>query len=406
MKQVGRLLNLRMTAVVAPLIASFAVVAHPASAAPPGSVNPAPSTRPTQMSEPSATPTQAAGAQSTPKATDTAPAQGKSTTDAPGAQGTPAQAAQHKSAGEAKFKAGDFAAALVEFQAADAIEPTARLARYIAICHDNLNQYQDAVAAYERFLAAVPPNMASQESPIRNRVAMIRSTPATIQFESSPTGARIVVDGAQPGLIAPASAKVAGGKHTVDALLEGYPTQTRTIDVGFATNNSMRVDFPAPAAAATVPAAATAQAQAAGSAAPGAAAGATAATAPADAKSCDTCQHAPNPAWWTGGIAVASAGVGTAFGVLALQERARFRSGPTEARANAAETYALVADIAFGTAIVFGVTSAVLWYRTARGETIEGDCPDKKAPAPLAKRLMVAPLVTAHGGGGSVGLQF
>src|SRR6476660_8557378 len=59
--------------------------------------------------------------------------------------------------GEKKFKAGDYAGALVDFQAADSIKQTPHAARYIGLCQDNLGHYQDAVAAYERFLANVPP---------------------------------------------------------------------------------------------------------------------------------------------------------------------------------------------------------------------------------------------------------
>src|SRR5262245_1751536 len=75
--------------------------------------------------------------------------------------------------GEEKFKKNDYEAALTDFQAADAIKATPHAARYIGLCHDNLKHYKEAVAAYERFLADVPPKLKEQGDEIRKRVEAI-----------------------------------------------------------------------------------------------------------------------------------------------------------------------------------------------------------------------------------------
>ncbi|MDP9002561.1 MAG: PEGA domain-containing protein, partial [Myxococcota bacterium] len=67
------------------------------------------------------------------------------------------------------------------------------------------------------------------------------------------------------------------------------------------------------------------------------------------------------PAFVTGGLAVAAAGVGTVFGVLALNDKRDFDANPTTTTADNGDTHALIADMAFGVALTFGVTSAVLF---------------------------------------------
>ena len=54
-------------------------------------------------------------------------------------------------------------------------------------------------------------------------------------------------------------------------------------------------------------------------------------------------------------------GIGTAFGVMALNDKSNFNTTPTTATADNGENHALIADMAFGVALTLGVTSAVLF---------------------------------------------
>ena len=72
------------------------------------------------------------------------------------------------------------------------------------------------------------------------------------------------------------------------------------------------------------------------------------------------------PAFITGGLAVIAAGVGTVFGVLALNDKSNFDKNPTTSTADNGDTHALIADMAFGVALTFGVTSAVLFLTGRR----------------------------------------
>jgi hypothetical protein len=95
------------------------------------------------------------------------------------------------------------------------------------------------------------------------------------------------------------------------------------------------------------------------------------------------------------GVAVAGAAVGTAFGVLALQDKSNFNARPTTATANKEQRDALISDVSFATALVTGVVGVVLLATNL------------KAPAPeAAARGFFTPYAGPTGGGAVGGLRF
>jgi hypothetical protein len=80
-------------------------------------------------------------------------------------------ARQHFRAGETKFRAGNYRAALVEFTAADALSPSAVVVHNIAVCQDHLGHVEAAVQSYREYLRRRPdaPNRATVEA----RVAVL-----------------------------------------------------------------------------------------------------------------------------------------------------------------------------------------------------------------------------------------
>jgi hypothetical protein len=109
----------------------------------------------------------------------------------------------------------------------------------------------------------------------------------------------------------------------------------------------------------------------------------------------------------TGGLAVAAAGVGTVFGVLALNDKKDFDKNPTTHTADNGDTHALIADMAFGVALTFGVTSAVLFL------TKDEQPSPPAATAKAAKRnnnegvhLTPMPWVGPRSGGAGFALRF
>src|SRR4051794_34331628 len=63
--------------------------------------------------------------------------------------------------GEKQFKAADYAGALATFSA-DGTPADPRILRYVALCEDRLGNYEKAVRAYERFVAAAPASMRTE----------------------------------------------------------------------------------------------------------------------------------------------------------------------------------------------------------------------------------------------------
>jgi hypothetical protein len=100
-----------------------------------------------------------------------------------------------------------------------------------------------------------------------------------------------------------------------------------------------------------------------------------------------------------GGLAIVAAGIGTAFGVIALNDKNDFDKNPTFDKGNQANDFAVYCDTALGAAAVLGVTSIILFA------TDHDDAPvtssSKNAPT-----FSAAPMMTPHGGGASALLRF
>jgi tetratricopeptide (TPR) repeat protein len=77
-------------------------------------------------------------------------------------------ARQHWRAGEAKFRAGDYRAAMLELAAADALAPSSILSYDIAVCHERLGENDEAAARYREYLTRRPdaPNRRAVEERI------------------------------------------------------------------------------------------------------------------------------------------------------------------------------------------------------------------------------------------------
>ncbi|HSQ66693.1 MAG TPA: PEGA domain-containing protein [Polyangiaceae bacterium] len=318
------------------------------------------------------------------------------TTAAPAAAAAPnlAEAKKHYGEGEKKYKAGDFAGALPEFQAADAVKSTPQSQRYIGLCQDNLGHYADAVAAYEKFLAAVPAKMKKEGDEIAKRVEQIKAMPAHLHVESTPTGASIVIDGKPMGTT-PADVDVAAGKHILHIELPGYLPNDRDLDLAYAAKQDIKAELQAKPAEAAAPVA-------------------TAPTPVMPPKAVEPVKpegpkegRSKLPAFITGGLAIVAVGIGTGFGIAALDKKSQFDKTPTADLADTGENFALVADMAFGVAITLGVTSVVLFL------TNDEDAAPKSASAPArttAKkhpvRIIPTPFITPNGGGAGALLRF
>jgi hypothetical protein len=93
------------------------------------------------------------------------------------------------------------------------------------------------------------------------------------------------------------------------------------------------------------------------------------------------------------GLAVAGVGLGTLYGVLALNAKSSFDQHPTQSTGDFGNEAAMISDASFGFAVVMAITSTALFLR-------------KPAPAPPSVSFTLTPAVTAHGGGAGAVLRF
>ncbi|HSY23336.1 MAG TPA: PEGA domain-containing protein, partial [Polyangiaceae bacterium] len=262
-----------------------------------------------------------------------------------------------------------------------------------------IGHYAVAVDWYDKFLAHVPDKMGSAADDLKKREAEIKAMPGRVHVESTPPGASVAVDDKPANGVTPMDLELPAGAHKVTLTAQGHLAQDKPLDVSFASTQTVAVELaaepppappPPPVAVVTPP--------------------------PAPAPAPPPPPASPLPAYITGGIAIAAVAVGTGFGIAALNDKSDFFKNPTSSTADNGDTHALIADMSFGIAITFGVTSAVLFLtkdEAAAGSTSSASSATKTAsrsPAkPKTKHLpafVPAPMVGPHLGGASFTWRF
>jgi hypothetical protein len=312
-----------------------------------------------------------------------------------------AAAKKHYGEGDKKFKAGDFAGALVEFKAANDVKSTPQAERYIGMCEDSLGHFPAAIEWYDKFLAHVPDKLKDQGDEIKKRSDQIKALPGKVHIESTPPGAAVSIDDKAQASPAPLDVELPPGFHKLKLTAPGKLSSSKAIEVTFASTQTVSATMdpePPPPPPPPAPVAAT----------PPPAAAAPPPPPPPEPRS-------KVPAYITGGLAIVAAGVGTAFGVIALGDKSDFDKHPTSSTADNGDTHALIADMAFGVAITFGVTSAVLFLTndeppaaTAKHHSTQERVADREVDAPKRSALKITPtpMIGPHSGGAGVVVQF
>lgn len=227
----------------------------------------------------------------------------------------------------------------------------------------------------------------------------IKAMPGKVHVETTPPGATVTVDPAanadakpnpQP---TPLDLELPPGKHTLRIAAEGFEASDKDVDVVYGSKQDLKVELvkkeapppPPPPPVAEVPKP---------SAPPP--------PPPPEPRS-------KVPAYVTGAVAIVAAGVGTGFGIKALSQSSDFDKNPTAKKADDGENNALVADMMFGVAITFGVTSAVLFLSSDAPANAKATSPTKTAARPAPKKgptIIPAPYVTPTGGGAGALVRF
>ena len=298
-------------------------------------------------------------------------------------------ARKHYGAGKDKLDAKDYAGALVEFQAANALIPSPQAQEKIANCYDGMNDVSNAIKAYESFIeqAKDKPKLAGDVENAKKRIEALKNAPIPVKVVSDPASAQVEVDGEAQMGVTPLEIKLTPGVHKVKVTAPGFEAIEKEVEVK-AGQDVQNLSFSLPQSAdAVAPPPPPVTPPPAQQPPPGADQGAE--------------PRSNLPAYITLGVAGASAIVGTIFGVKALSDKGAFDDDPTTDKADDAERNALVSDMAFGVAVTLGVTGTVLLLSNDAGDA------EQAAKDARNKRTMqLTPYVGPSGGGAAATWRF
>lgn len=144
---------------------------------------------------------------------------------------------QHLASAQQAYDEGDFEKALRAYQEAYAIYQDVDILYQIALCQERLGQYNEAIEAYETYLARVPndPERARIEGVIRSLEARKPQPNALLNFRISPAQATLFIDEAQR--LEPVDeeghlqVEIPAGTHEIVLSSPGYVSQRYTVEV-------------------------------------------------------------------------------------------------------------------------------------------------------------------------------
>ncbi|HJL17889.1 MAG TPA: PEGA domain-containing protein [Sandaracinaceae bacterium LLY-WYZ-13_1] len=241
------------------------------------------------------------------------------------------------------YERGDFESALAEFgQVYELLEshPRRFMVLYnMAMTQEELFRYDEALASYRRYLEAEGTDP-ERRAEAQRRMEGLLGRLATLEITVNVPEAEVWVDDRQVGT-APGSVQVTGGRHVVELRREGYSPARQDVQLAARTTESL--DF-----------------------------------------RLDRTFAGVSPAFFVVGasLTVAAAAVGIGFGASAMADNAALndqldsddpaeRYQVTQARIDAMNETALIADILYASAGVLGIASVVLLFVTDWGSETE-----------------------------------
>lgn len=138
-------------------------------------------------------------------------------------------AREHFKHGVTAFEAGDHAAALSAFRAADQARHAPAITYNIARALESLGRVHAALREYERYVAEAGGD-GEFVSAATVAIAQIKSRSTVLRVETEPPGARVSIDGERLEEPSPTSVWLIRGAHRVEVQLGSW-SEARTIDV-------------------------------------------------------------------------------------------------------------------------------------------------------------------------------
>ncbi len=148
------------------------------------------------------------------------------------AQDDTTRAREQFTQGVSLFQSGDYQRALDAFQEAYRLSPHASVRLNIANCYQQLDRPVEALFHFEHYLSEADHPTAAQRREIEASIRELRRRIGTLTFQVSPDGAIITIDGSDQRR-APVTepVRVVQGRHQIEIRLEGYRTETQTVEV-------------------------------------------------------------------------------------------------------------------------------------------------------------------------------
>ena len=148
---------------------------------------------------------------------------------------TPAEdvdiAKAHFNTGEVNYEHGRFADAAREFEEAYRLSGKAPLLYNVGKSYDGSNDFARALDAYQRFLAAAPPDNPDRDFASK-RVEMLQSLVGKVALGGAVDGSALTLDGKPAGTTPIAAPLVVNpGRHKLELAHEGYATFRSAVDV-------------------------------------------------------------------------------------------------------------------------------------------------------------------------------
>jgi hypothetical protein len=174
--------------------------------------------------------------------------------DSSGAAGSTPDVGALVASAQAKFKAGEYAAALMDYESALAAGAPAPLQFMVGRCHQQLEHWEAARAAFESFLAAEGLTAEQRGRGEAELTAVTRRlAKATLLIQVAPFGAAVFVDGVAVGQAPLEPLDVAPGEHVVRAESAERDPVERRVTVGGGERASVVIELVARAPAAPEP---------------------------------------------------------------------------------------------------------------------------------------------------------
>lgn len=134
--------------------------------------------------------------------------------------------------GSAAFAANSYELALQHFQEAYRLAPHPNVRLNIANCYDQLDRPIEALFHYELFLSESERPAAAQRREVDTAVRRLRTRVGSIALQVTPDGALITIDGSEQRRAPVAEpVRVVAGTHRIEVRLDGYQTETQTVEV-------------------------------------------------------------------------------------------------------------------------------------------------------------------------------